>query len=107
METFDKHIYRIILGIAVATLATGTIVYHVVEKWSWLNSYFFSVTTLSTVGYGDYVPTTPFAKIFTTFYIFIGVGILTTFISATMKRSGYKMQLRQEKKSKTKVEPED
>lgn len=102
METFDKHIYRIILAIAVTTLAVGTIVYHVVEKWSWLNSYFFSVTTLSTVGYGNLVPTTPFAKIFTTFYIFIGVGILTTFITATMKRSGYKMQQRQEKKANNK-----
>lgn len=100
MELIDKHIYRVIVSIAIITLGIGTIFYHIAEKWSWLNSYFFSVTTLSTVGYGNLVPTTPFAKIFTTFYIFVGVGILTTFISATMRRSGSKMKDRAEKKAK-------
>jgi voltage-gated potassium channel Kch len=90
-EILDKHIYRLIVSWAVATVATGTIVYHFAEHWSWINSYYFSVVTLATVGYGDFVPTTTFAKIFTTFYIFIGVGILTTFITATMKRRGAKI----------------
>ncbi len=104
METFDKHLYRIILALTVATLTLGTVVYHIVEKWSWLNSYFFSVTTLTTVGYGNLVPTTPFAKIFTTFYIFVGVGILTTFISSTMKRRGSKMIERKDKRTEKKLD---
>ena len=99
MNTIDKHIYKVIVMLAVITIASGTIVYHFAEHWSWLNSYYFSVVTLSTVGYGDLVPTTPFAKLFTTFYIFLGVGILTTFISATMKRRGAKMLEKHDKKS--------
>jgi voltage-gated potassium channel Kch len=98
MDVVDKHIYRVILSLALTTLAVGTIVYHFAEHWSWLNSYYFSVVTLATVGYGDLVPTTPFAKIFTTFYIFIGVGIITLFISSTMKRSSKKMQERRDNK---------
>lgn len=69
--------------------------YHFVEKFSWLNAYYFSVITLSTVGYGDLVPHTDFGKLFTTLYIFIGVGIITSFISATMRRRGAKMEDRQ------------
>lgn len=99
-EVIDKHIYRIIVSLALITISTGTIVYHLAEHWSWLNSYYFSVVTLATVGYGDFVPTTPFAKIFTTFYIFVGVGILTTFISATMKRRGAKMIKKHDKETK-------
>ncbi|MEK7594572.1 MAG: potassium channel family protein [Patescibacteria group bacterium] len=103
METFDRHAYRILLTFALATLATGTVVYHFVEKFSWLNSYYFSVVTLATVGYGDFTPHTPFGKIFTTFYIFIGVGIVTTFITSTMHRRAYKIQERKHNKSKTDV----
>ena len=86
MEKISRHTYRILVAVAIGTIATGTIIYHYVEKLSWLNAYYFSVITLSTVGYGDITPHTDFGKIFTTFYIFIGVGIITTFISYSMKR---------------------
>lgn len=85
-STFSRHIYRILLGLAVFMIGLGTVVYHVVEKFSWVNSYYFSVVTLATVGYGDFTPKTTFGKIFTTFYIFTGVGILTTFINYNIKR---------------------
>lgn len=99
-QSFNKKAYRYLLLIAFLTLATGTVVYHLVEKFSWLNSYYFSVITLATVGYGDFVPHTNFGKIFTTFYVFVGVGIITTFISMTMKRQAYKYTERHDKKDK-------
>ena len=64
-------------------LLIGTMFYANVERWSYLDSLYFSVTTVATVGYGDLHPTNPISKIFTIFYIFMGVGlalyILTTF----------------------------
>jgi len=77
--------------------------YHIVEKLSWLNAYYFSVVTLSTVGYGDIVPHTDAGKIFTTFYIFVGVGIITTFITTTMRRRADKFSERRAKKDKSKT----
>ena len=100
-ESFDRHIYRILLITAVSTLATGTVVYHLVEKFSWLNAYYYSVVTLSTVGYGDFTPKTNFGKIFTTFYIFVGVGIITTFLSYTMRRRADRYARRQQSKGQS------
>lgn len=93
MQTeFDRHIYRVLLAAVAITLGVGTIVYHLVEHFSWIDAYYFSVITLATVGYGDLVPHTDFGKIFTTFYIFIGVGIITAFISYSVRRRASKMR---------------
>ena len=92
VDVYEKHAYKAILIAALTTLAGGTMFYHFFEKLTWVDAYYFSVTTLSTVGYGDIVPKTPGQKLFTTLYIFIGVGIITAFITATMKRHGLKLQ---------------
>jgi hypothetical protein len=88
--SFNKHLYRVLLALTVGTLAVGTVVYHLVEHFSWVNAYYFSVVTLATVGYGDLTPHTTFGKIFTTFYIFVGVGIVTAFITYTIRRGAHK-----------------
>ena len=96
-ESFDKHIYRYLLSSAVLALGVGTVFYHLVEHFSWLNSYYFSAVTLTTVGYGDFVPHTDAGKIFTTFYVFFGIGIITTFISYSMRRRELRAQGRRER----------
>ena len=85
-QTFDRHIHRVLLGITGITLGIGTVVYRLIENMSWVDAYYMSVVTLSTVGYGDLAPQTAFGKVFTTFYIFSGVGILTTYIAYSMRR---------------------
>ncbi len=56
-------------------ILSGTAFFRYVEGWSWLDSYFFTVVTLSTVGYGELVPVTPLGKIGTTIFIFTGLGV--------------------------------
>jgi len=101
-DNLDKYIYRYLLAGAVFVLVSGTIFYHIVEHLSWLNAYYFSVITLATVGYGDITPHTNAGKIFTTFYVLFGIGIITTFISMRMQRRSEKFAERRVNKTKGK-----
>ena len=75
----DKE-YRSLWMSTNVILAIGTVVYHYVEDWTWIDSFYFSVITLTTIGYGDFSPSTMAGKIFTLFYILIGLGIILSFI---------------------------
>lgn len=92
MEQIDRYVYRYLLAAVALILAIGTVFYHVVEKFTWVNSIYFCVVTLATVGYGDIVPKTDVGKLFTTCYIIVGVGIITAFFSATIRRRGATMR---------------
>jgi voltage-gated potassium channel Kch len=61
---------------AAGAFLIGTLVYHWLEGWSLLDSLYFSVITLATVGFGDFVPTTPLTRLFTILYVINGIGIL-------------------------------
>lgn len=63
------------LSALVGIIVVGTVVYHNLEGWSWSDSFYFSVCSITTVGYGDFAPTTQGARLFTAFYVLIGVAI--------------------------------
>lgn len=77
-------VLRVQLVIAIiamaAVLGVGTVAYHLMESWSWLDSFYFATCTLTTVGYGDLAPTTDASKLFTAFYVLVGVSIAFTTI---------------------------
>ncbi len=77
---------KVLLGSAVTTVAVGTVVYSALEGWSVVDSLYFSVVALATVGFGDLVPTTDVGKLFTVGYIITGIGILAAFASELTKR---------------------
>ena len=67
-------------GMVLLIVGIGTVYFRHVEGWSWLDAYFFTVVTLSTVGYGNLVPVTAAGKIGTTVMIFFGLGIVAVAI---------------------------
>lgn len=77
---FKKHELGYLSALVLIILLSGTLFYHSVEGWTYLDSIYFCVITLATVGYGDFHPATDLGKIFTIFYIFIGIGVILGFV---------------------------
>lgn len=59
----------------------GTLAYKLLENWQWIDALYFTVATVTTIGYGDIVPTTPFGKLFTIIFAFVGVSMVLYFFS--------------------------
>ena len=95
----EKNQYRIITAAALFMLFFGTIFYHITEKLSWVDSWYFSVITLATVGYGDITPKTDIGKLFTTLYVLIGIGIIVAFTTTLVKRAGKRRERKLEEKN--------
>lgn len=77
----------IILGIYISF---GAVFYHLIEKWQWVDSFYFTVITLSTVGYGDFSPQTTAGKLFTMPYVFIGIGLFIAVANSLLRHRGQK-----------------
>jgi len=93
--------FDILLVLVLVTLGIGTIFYTQVEGWTFLDSLYFSVITLSTIGYGDISPITSVGRLFTIFYVIAGVGILLGFINfITDQALKYKIRETPQKKIK-------
>jgi voltage-gated potassium channel len=73
--------FRNVLLLVALTLTSGTIFFRKVEGWSWVDAFYFSATTIATVGYGDLAPRTDFGKLFTVLYIVVGVGLFITLVT--------------------------
>lgn len=101
-EHFDKNVYRYLLALTTLAVLGGTVFYHFVEKLTWVNSLYFCVVTLATVGYGDITPKTDAGKLFTTAYILIGVSIIGTFLSYNLRRNATRrLEKREQRKTKS------
>jgi hypothetical protein len=85
-EGLDEYAYRVIAGSALGLIALGTVVYRLLEDWSWVDSVYFSVVAVTTVGFGDLTPTTDGAKLFTVGYIMAGIAIITTYLNLRLRR---------------------
>jgi voltage-gated potassium channel len=86
------RIVTLLVTLAVIVLG-GTVFFRWAEGWSWLDAYFFTVVTLSTVGYGNLVPVTALGKIGTTVFILVGLGV---FAVAVQQFGMFAMRKREE-----------
>ena len=74
--------FRALFLITLVLLVSGSIFYMNFENWSFLDALYFCTMTMTTVGYGDLVPTSPTSKFFTIIYTFSSIG---TFVALAAK----------------------
>ena len=80
--------FRGLLYLTVSLLVLGMIFMHQVEHWSLLESLYWSVITLTTVGYGDLAPETALGQVFSVLIITV-VGSLSHVPSLTTSSTRY------------------
>jgi len=66
----------------VVIVLLGSLGYVWLEGWSFFDSLYMTVITLTTVGYGDFHPTTPASRLYTMALILIGVGFMLYVITS-------------------------
>lgn len=72
-----------ILALALVLLtAAGTAGFHYMEHWSWFDSFYMVVITLSTTGYGEVHPLSSAGRIFNTGLIVSGVALVLLMVGA-------------------------
>lgn len=73
---------RILLLLPIAVVIVGTIGFMVIEKLPFIDALYFTIVTISTVGYGDIHPTGTTGKLFGTVLIIVGIGIFLTIVTS-------------------------
>lgn len=71
----------------VAYFVVGVIFYCNFENWTVFDSFYFTIVTISTVGYGDESPTNDNSRLFTIFYLLVGIYIIFNAIYFMANRS--------------------
>jgi voltage-gated potassium channel len=73
---------RVLIILPVAVLIIGTVGFMLLEDLSFIDALYFTIVTISTVGYGDISPTTTASKGFSIFLIIIGIGTFLTIVTS-------------------------
>ena len=71
---------RGLVTLSLGLIMVGAFFYRQVEELSWVDSFYFTIVTLTTVGYGDIAPETTAGKLFTMAYLLIGIGLLVALV---------------------------
>lgn len=76
---------RIVLLAVLSAIGVGTVVFHLLEGWSILDSLYVTVQTLTTVGFGDLTPRTTLGRTFATLFMMAGVGVVLYALTSTVQ----------------------
>jgi len=75
----------VVLLAVLGVILLGTIVFHVLEGWSILDSLYVTAQTVTTVGFGDLTPQTPAGRAFASIFMMVSVGVVLYALTTTVQ----------------------
>jgi voltage-gated potassium channel len=76
---------RYALYAVLAAVALGTLGFRLLEGWSWADSLYTTIQTVTTVGYGDVTPQTHAGRAFASIYMLVAVGVVLYILTSTVQ----------------------
>lgn len=70
----------------------GAYFYHATESWTILDSVYFVTVSVSTIGYGDFYPTSDTGRLFTSFFIIAGLIFVLSAVDELAKYGVIRLQ---------------
>lgn len=74
------------LFILVAYIFCGAVMYMVIEKWNFFEAFYFVFISMSTIGFGDYVPRDPIFMIGSIIYLVFGLALMSMCINVVQAK---------------------
>lgn len=102
---FGSGRVQMLLALTATLIAIASVFYCWVEGWRPIDSVYFSVVTIATVGYGDFAPRTDLGKLFTIFYVIVGLGIFVA--TATAIADGIIARIREKEEGRREARGDD
>lgn len=90
-KSTDRHYTRIGALLIGLLFIYGILGSHFIMHLNFIDSFYYTIITLSTVGYGDYVPATQIQKIFSSTLALSGIGILAYTLNIILTNFQYRM----------------
>ena len=75
----------IALSVAILYILLGVTIYRQWEEWSYLEAFYFTFISLSTIGFGDIIPDHPKFFMASSFYILFGLALIAMVINVVME----------------------
>jgi voltage-gated potassium channel len=73
---------KVIVGTLVLLICGGTALFHYLEpSFTFIQAFYFTVTTMTTVGYGDLTPTSDLTRLAVSIYILVAVSLYVSLIT--------------------------
>src|SRR5271167_568313 len=70
---------KILFFYLIALVLIGVLGFHYMEGWPWFDGFYMVLTTITTIGYGELHPLSFAGRVFNSFIIIAGVGLVLLF----------------------------
>ena len=95
IKASSRKIIVFVGAVLMVTIIVGALMYLIEGPENGFDSMFrglyWSIVTMSTVGFGDITPTTTASKLFTVFYIFAGISLIGALLNEFLKRQARRL----------------
>lgn len=105
IESEFKSIHRqFVIGLigAFGLIIGGAFIYRHLMHLTWVNAVYFTTITLTTIGYGDIHPDNNASKIFTIFFVFVGIATIGAFVNLLIRHAVMRREVRRIRRNNSK-----